>query len=74
MWNDFLKKIRLYAEILTILGGIIIITKSYYSLTLNAENTTNQIKRLSMSIDKLDSNLDKLTIEVGILKNITKNK
>lgn len=66
----FSENIRRYAAICGILGSIIIVTKSYYALIAATEHTAKQISRLSVSLDKLDSNVDKLTIEVAVLKNI----
>lgn len=67
MWV-FAENVRKYAAICAIVGSIVIVTKSYYALTIATEHTSMQINKLSLSLDKLDSNVDKLTIEVAILK------
>ena len=64
----FAENIRKYAAICAIVGSIIIVTRSYYALTIATEHTSVQMSKLSVSLDKLDSNVDKLTVEVAILK------
>lgn len=68
------EKLKRYAAICGIIGSIVIITKSYYVLTIATEHTAQQINRLSRSVDNLDQNLDKLTIEVAILKNVMSDR
>jgi hypothetical protein len=67
--NKLFKTIRIYAAILTILGVVIVGTKFYYGLYMNIEHAFVQINRIDNIVDKLDMNLDKLTIEVAVLKN-----
>ena len=71
------EKLKRYASMCALISGIVssvvILTKSYYTLTMNMHHIEREIKNVNIDLNTLDLNLDKLIIEVAILKHQVKN-
>lgn len=65
---------KTYSAICAIICVIIIGTKFYYGLYLNIQNAFVQINKITNTLDKLDSDVDNLTVEIEVLKKIIEKK